>query len=473
MSDWSFLYLVSEWAIRIVMLIYVPQHRSAAASRTWLLLIFLLPWPGLILYALFGRIYLPARRIAMQERASRSIRLVQSQIDAGFTIQPRLPANLQPIPAEANRLGDFEAVAGNEIRLLTDYQGAVQALLDDISAARNHVHLLSYIYGADQIGRRVLTALREAAARGVRCRVLLDAFGSKKALRQLGPVMRESGIEVIELLPVGPFRKNAARFDLRNHRKIAVIDGRIGHTGSQNIVDPCFVPGYTNEELLVRVRGPIVAQLQAVFLADYYLETSKTCDENDLFPKAEPAGDAVAQVVPSGPGYGRENGRDLIVSMLYMARKEATITTPYFVPDEPFLHAIQAATAHGGLKVRLVLSRHANQLITQFAQRSFYDDLLAAGAEIYLYRPRFLHAKHITIDDDIALVGSTNMDIRSFALNAEINLLVYDRKIVDRLRDLQQSYFAHSDRLTIAEWQKRSLGARVLQNTARLMDSFL
>ncbi len=473
MLDWSFLYLTSEWAIRIVMLIYVPQRRSAAASRTWLLLIFLLPWPGLILYALFGRIYLPARRIAMQERASRSIRLVQSQIDAGFAIEPRLPANLQPIPAEANRLGDFEALDGNEAGLLSDYQGAIQALLDDIAVARNHVHLLSYIYGADQTGRRVFAALREAVARGVQCRVLLDAFGSKNALRHLGPAMRESGIEVIELLPVGPFRKNAARFDLRNHRKIAVIDGRIGYTGSQNIVDPCFVPGYSNEELLVRVRGPIVAQLQAVFLADYYLETSKVCDGGDLFPKMELVGDTVAQVVPSGPGYGRENGRDLIVSMLYMARKQATITTPYFVPDDPFLHAIQAATAHGGLKVRLVLSRHANQLITQFAQRSFYDELLGAGVEIYLYRPRFLHAKHITIDDDIALVGSTNMDIRSFALNAEINLLIYDRNIVNRLRDLQQSYFAHSDRLTPAEWQNRSLGARVLQNTARLMDSFL
>jgi cardiolipin synthase A/B len=309
--------------------------------------------------------------------------------------------------------------------------------------------------------------------RGVQCRVLLDAFGSKHALRMLRHSMQKLGIEVVELLPVGPFRKNAARFDLRNHRKIAVIDGKVGYTGSQNIVNPSFVRGYPNEELFARIEGPLVAQLQAVFLADHYFETDKLLHEADLFPKPELVGDTIGQMVPSGPGYGRENGRDLIVSLLYRARRVITITTPYFVPDEPFLQAIRAATSHGGVQVRLILSQHANQLITQLAQRSFYDDLLDAGVELYLYRPRFLHAKHITIDDDIALIGSTNMDIRSFALNSEVNLLVYDCKVVRELTAIQQHYFDQSNRLSLEEWRKRSLGARVAQNTARLMDSFL
>jgi cardiolipin synthase A/B len=191
-----------------------------------------------------------------------------------------------------------------------------------------------------------------------------------------------------------------------------------------------------------------------------------------LFPELVYAGNSPAQVLPSGPGYGQENGRELIVTMLYAAQERIVITTPYFVPDEPFLQAIRAASLRG-IEVHLVLSKHANQMITQFAQRSYYDDLLAAGIQIHLYCPYFLHAKHLTIDNDIALVGSTNMDIRSFALNAEVNLLVYDPAVVQQLRAVQERYFANSERLEAPTWNRRPLSARVVHNTARLMDSFL
>jgi cardiolipin synthase A/B len=280
-------------------------------------------------------------------------------------------------------------------------------------------------------------------------------------------------VEVLTMLPVGLFRRNTARFDLRNHRKIVVVDGRVGYTGSQNIVNPEFVKGYPNEELMVRVTGPVVAQLQAMFLADHYFETGKVLDPEELFPVLVNAGNSPAQVLPSGPGYGQENGRELIIAMLYAARERIVITTPYFVPDEPFLQAVRAASLRGGVEVHLVLSMHANQMITQFAQRSYYDDLLQAGIQIHLYRPHFLHAKHLTIDSHIALIGSTNMDIRSFALNAEVNLLVYDPAVVQQLRAVQERYFANSERLDAAAWNSRPLGAKVVHNTARLMDSFL
>jgi cardiolipin synthase len=159
--------------------------------------------------------------------------------------------------------------------------------------------------------------------------------------------------------------------------------------------------------------------------------------------------------------------------MLYEARSRIVIVTPYFVPDEPFLQAMRAAGQRENVRVHLVVSKHANQLITQFAQRSYYDDLLEAGVEIHLYRPHFLHAKLLTIDDDIALVGSTNMDIRSFALNAEINLLIYDRQVVESVKKIQENYFANSELLTLEAWRKRSAFAKIAQNTARLMDSFL
>jgi cardiolipin synthase len=473
MTDWSFLYLSSEWAIRLAMLLYVPQRRSASAARTWLLFIFLLPWPGLVLYALVGRIRLPALRRKMQLQASLQIERAQAQIGDRITLEPDLPVPLQIIPQQARKLGAFEPFAGNALEFLRDYEGGIDRVIEDIDSAKKHVHLLTYIYLPDRTGRKVTEALRRAARRGVDCRVLLDAVGSRLALERLGREMRSAGVEVRSMLPVGLFRQNAARFDLRNHRKVIVIDGHIGYIGSQNIADPAFVKNYPNEELVARVTGPIVSQLQAVFLADHYLETEKVLDREELFPDLEPTGNSVAQLVPSGPGYGQENGRDLIISMLYEARQRVGIVTPYFVPDEPFLQAICSAGQRENVEVHLVVSKHANQLITQLAQRSYYDDLLEAGVQIHLYRPHFLHAKLLTIDDDVALLGSTNMDIRSFALNAEINLLIYDRAVVQQLKAIQGSYFANSERLTPESWQKRSVFAKIAQNTARLMDSFL
>jgi cardiolipin synthase len=472
MFDWSLIYLMSEWAIRLVMFVYVPQRRTAEAARTWLLFILLLPWPGLVIYWLFGRIHLPARRIQMQERASQFVRRAQAQIGTRVAIEPELPAALNFVPAVARRLGDFDTLAGNRVELLTDYADTIDRMIADIDAAQLNVHLLFYIVVADETGRRLAAALERAAARGVICRCLMDAVGSSRGLQKLAPTLRRNGVEVLAMLPVGPFQKNTARFDLRNHRKVLIVDGSVGYTGSQNIVNPEFVKGYPNEELMVRVTGPVVAQLQAMFLADHYFETGRVLEPENLFPKLVHAGDSPAQLIPSGPGYGRENGREVIIAMIYGARRRIVITTPYFVPDQPFLHGLRAARLRG-VDVHLVLSMHANQKITQFAQRSFYDDLLEVGIQIHLYRPRFLHAKHLTIDDSIALIGSTNMDIRSFALNAEVNLLVYDSAVVEQLRAIQDRYFANSDMLDIATWNRRPLRARVVNNTARLMDSFL
>ncbi len=454
------------------MLVYVPRQRNAAASRTWLLLIFLLPWLGLVCYALVGRIYLPKNRLARIGSASRKIRAAQEQMPACYSGQPSLPPNITPLAHLAACLGDFSPVGGNNVEILTDYSASIDRLLADIAAARRNVHLLYYIYDRDATGRRVADALIQAAGRGVKCRVLMDAVGSKHALHDLAPELRNRGVEMTPLLPVGLFRRNAARFDLRNHRKIAVIDGQIGYTGSQNITNGQFVRKFPNEEMVVRLTGPVVWQLQAVFLADRFLETNNLPDDPDTFPEPGGIGGAIGQIVPSGPGYRRENGQELMITLLYAARERVVLTTPYFVPDEPFLAALLSA-ARRGVDLHLVLSAHANQTLTQLAQRSFYDELLDAGVNIHLYQPRFLHAKYLTIDNEVALIGSANIDIRSFALNAEIELVLYDARLVAELRRIQENYFAHSALLTAAEWSRRPLLTRTLQGTARLADSFL
>lgn len=472
MAYWSTLYLASEWAIRFIMLFYVPQQRTAAASRTWLLLIFLLPWPGIVIYALFGRIRVPRARVEQQMVASQRIVQAQVQQKAHLVCTPELPAYLAHIPAHAARLGDFEVFAGNAVELLPDYAGSIARLVADIDAATDHVHLLTYIFAPDATGARVVAALSGAARRGVQCRVMADAVGSRPGLARWTAELRQAGVEVVAMLPVGFFRHNAARFDLRNHRKLAVIDGRVGYVGSQNLIDPEFVPGHPNEELVARVTGPVVAQIQAVLLADRFIETGGTFDSAVMFPDLPRTGTSAAQLLPSGPGYQRENAEELFIALLYAARQRVVITTPYFVPDEPFLSALRAA-ARRGVEVRLVVSLHANQAFTQLAQRSYYDDLLSAGVHVHLYRPRFLHAKHLSVDDSIALLGSTNIDIRSFALNAEVSFIVYDPAVVAQLRAVQERYLADSDLLDLDAWRRRPLAERVTQNLARLGDSLL
>ena len=471
--SWGLLYVLSEWAIRLVMLVYVPQQRSADAARAWLVLIFLLPWPGLALYALIGRVRYPRERLEAEARAVTRIRAVQQEMASQSAFQtPELSQQTQRTAGLVARLGDFTPLGGNRVELLPDYQPAIDRLVQDIDAAQKHVHLLFYIFAADDTGQKVSAAVERAARRGVACRVLMDAIGSRGGLRHLGPGLRQAGVEVLSLLKVDYFRRNAARLDLRNHRKIAVLDGKIGYVGSQNIVNPGFIPAFPNEEMWVRVQGPVVVQLQSIFLADRYQESDKRLEISELLPPKTSFGDAVAQVLPSGPGYAYENQQTMLIEVLHEARERVVITTPYFVPDEPFLEAMVTAALRG-VDVHLVVPEHSNKPVTNWAQESHYARLLDAGTHIHLYAPHFLHAKHVTVDRWVAVVGSVNMDIRSFALDSEVSLLVYDEQVVRAFEAVQARYFAGSREVSKDVWSRRPLLRRVAQNTARLADSLL
>jgi cardiolipin synthase len=472
MLNWTQLYLLSEWSIRLAMLVYVPQRRSPAAARAWLLLIFIFPWGGLVLYATVGRLRLSAKRRELQHRASELIRAVAKEKPDPNRVAPSACPEYEEAVKLAANLGDFGLLQGNEVQLLPDYRESIDRLLADITAARHHVHLLYYIFGDDATGKRVADALLQAVSRGVTCRVLLDSIGSRRAMATLAPRLRSGGVDVVGLLPVRWFRRNPTRPDLRNHRKIAVIDGRVGYIGSQNIVDAGFHAGFVNQELVVRVTGPVVVELQAVYLTDYSMETGMLFVDEALFPSADCTGKTIAQVLPSGPGYPQENTQCMIVSLIHAAKKQVILTTPYFVPDESLLQALRTAVLRG-VEVHLVVSRKADHLIVGWAQRSYYEQLLAMGIAIHRYAPGLLHAKHISIDDTLALIGSSNLDIRSFALNAEVSMIIYDPHVVAALRVVQERNMAGADRLTAEEWAQRSYWSIVLQNTARLVDSVL
>ena len=525
--------VLSDWAIRIVMLVVVPQRRAPGSARAWLILIFLLPWIGLLLYLILGRLRVAQHRL---ERHATYQQQVQQRLQSGLPVHssllpmspastqipaqlsypgrggvamsgatgtltensphgssvpmpttdearqsdqwyPHLDERLRPMAALAQALSTLPILDGNVVDLLDDYDGAIDRLIADIDGASLHIHVLYYIFADDATGKRVADALLRAARRGVTCRVLIDSLGSRPSLGTLLPRLRAGGIQAYAIAPPSWAhllrRSETSRIDLRNHRKIVVIDGAIGYTGSQNIVDADFKRGIIYEEVVVRLRGPIVRQLQSVFLGDWYLEAHELLDSPDLSGEMPPDGSVVAQAVPSGPEYSTEANQRLFISLLYGARSRIVLTSPYFIPDTPLLNALETAALRG-VDTHLVVSQAADQILVSQAQRSFYAELLEMGVIIHLYRaPRFLHAKHLSIDDDLVVIGSSNLDRRSFALNSEISVLFYGHDVATRLHVIERQYFANAHLLTAEEWQKRPWHSKVIQNTARLMDELL
>jgi cardiolipin synthase A/B len=378
------LYDVSEWVIRLAMLFYVPYRRDAAAARGWLLLIFFLPWGGLFLYAMFGRAYLPRQRRARQLAVREAIDNIYRQLPVAASFREGAPAQLWPALDLTAALSNFPVVGGNRFELVHDYHAALDHLIACIDTARSHVHLMYYTYADDAVGRRVSDALVRARQRGVKVRVLMDAIGARDGLKAQAPALRAAGAEVIALLPLHLFKRDRLRPDLRNHRKIAVIDGTVAFFGSQNVVSPTANRGLTNEEMVVRAEGPVVKQLHAVLLGDRYLETA------DLPPEIELSGHSVspphqpayAQVLPSGPGYSTDTTENVMVGLIYAALSRVVLTTPYFIPSSQFVSAMCNA-ARRGVTVHLIVDQASNKPFVQLAQESYYDSLLEAGVNIH------------------------------------------------------------------------------------------
>jgi cardiolipin synthase len=466
------IYCTIDLLIRVVTVIYVPQRRSPAAARVWLMLILLLPLPGLIAYAAFGRIALPRGRHKMFARFEEQLHQAKRQWREVSTVEAATIPAFAAVVRLAQGLGDFPAQAGNAAELLPRSAEAVARLEADIDGARTHVHLLYYIFAPDQVGERIAAALVRAAARGVACRVLMDSVGSRSGLTTLSPRLLAAGIEVTEMLPVGLLRRKAGRLDLRNHRKIAVIDGVTAHVGSLNLVVPLSNGDMVIEDLVVRVTGPVASALQVVFLADRYVERGESLPTAGLFPRPAPAGTSIVQVLPSGPVYGQANFKQVAQLLIHSARRRVCLTTPYFVPDEAFLECLQTAVSRG-VEVVLLMSHRSDHHIVSWAQQSYYEELLANGISIHLYEPGFLHSKLMTIDDEVAVIGSANLDIRSFWLNNEISLLFYDPQVAHALQQIEATYIARSTAITAAAWSQRSMLRRVIHNIARLADSLL
>ncbi|HEX7323781.1 MAG TPA: cardiolipin synthase [Rhodanobacteraceae bacterium] len=446
-------------------------NRTPASRVAWVAVIMFLPLLGILAYLFLGETSIGPERVKRARAAERKTSLPDGD-GAPVTSEPRVTALFDL----CHSINGFSAAAGNRIELQADSNAAIDALTADINRAREHVHISFYIWLDDHNGGKVAEAVAAAARRGVHCRVMADALGSRAFIhsrrwRQL----RDAGVRLVATLDDVPRIGHLAlgRVDLRNHRKIAVIDNAIGYCGSQNCADPefrikaKFAPWV---DVFLRCEGPVVRQEQYLFLTAWIAETGEPIA---ALPAAAPAptrfaGGAIAAMFGTGPTTHGNAMSDVFVACMYAARAELVITTPYFVPDEAVLRALCAAPRRG-VETTLILPARNDSWLTGNACRTTYEDLLACGVRVYEYPLGLLHSKTLTVDGEIALVGSSNMDRRSLELNYENNLLVADRATTAAIRTRQAAYLAASHPITTATVRTWRYPARLLQNAIGML----
>ena len=468
----------------VVLRILLRPHREPASRIAWVAVVGALPILGILAYLLLGETNIGRRHIKAMHKALDELPLTPAAavdkaaaLDTAEYMIARVPEHYAHLFTVGKSISGFGAVAGNGATLMADSNAAIDSMVNDIDAATDQVNVLFYIWLTDGNGSKMAAALQRAAGRGVTCRVMVDGLGSRLLLKSaLWREMGEAGVLTAIALPLtNPLlRPLEGRIDLRNHRKILTIDGGITYCGSQNCADPEFrvkaryAPWV---DAVIRLEGPIARQNRLLFASDW-----KTYSGEDLSlqsPEPAPAaGDVIAQVVASGPALRNSAVPELFQSLIYTARKELVISTPYYVPNESMQAALCAA-GYRGVRTTLILPAKNDSWEVAAASRSYYSGLLEAGVEIQEYVGGLLHSKTLTLDGEISLIGSANMDRRSFDLNFENNILLYSADLTQTIRMRQQEYIDKSNRVTremMAQW---SLSRRLWNNTVAMLGPVL
>lgn len=477
------IFLLGEYVVKLAALGTVPEGRNPGSSSAWLLAIFFVPLVGLPLYWLIGSPYVRGRRHALQLE-------VNSLMSEHTWTLPTVPQGAGPGPVlesilRMNRtLTGLPCVMGVHQEMYDDTSEAFAAMARAVGRAQRQVHVEFYIVAWDEVTAPLLEALIAARSRGVEVRLLMDHLGSRgyPGFGDLKRRLTEGGVDWHLMMPIQPFRGRWRRPDLRNHRKLLVVDGSTGFIGSHNLIGPAYgssrnaAAGRLWTDLTMQLTGPAVVGIEAVFATDWFAETGQRLSPGERADDvtAPPGGSRNAmQVVPSGPGFPTEPNARLFSALVHTAVRRISITSPYFVPDEALLTAITSA-AHRGVQVDLFVGEKADQFLVGHAQRSYYAALLDAGVRIHLYpAPGVLHAKYLTVDDVVGVIGSSNMDYRSYALNYEVMLLGFAGDLVERLHEQDTRYRACSRVLTAEEWRGQRWHARYVDNVCRLASSLM
>lgn len=474
---------VSHWLIVIGLGIrIILKRRATGVSLAWLLVVISVPFIGGVLYLFVGEIWLPRRRIGRYYAFKESISDQIERIDENWDIKgDALSPLARSLNAQANNPLKISAIGGNSIEFFDTSAGCMRAVIEDIDRAETTVSMLFYIWQSGGDIALVEQALIRAARRGVVCKVMVDCAGSKGFVKSSRAIeMRKAGVQVVDTLPAGLLRVLFARIDIRNHRKIITIDHDIAYTGSMNMVDPrLFNVGKKFGQwidVMARVEGPAARVLDMTVSLDWAIESVHDLgDEIDQIMPITPIqsrGKIPLQVVPSGPDQGPRIIHDMVLTLIYNARKRLIITTPYFIPSEAMLTAITAASMRG-VYVTVVVPEKIDSILVRHASKAYFEELLDSGVEICAFRGGLLHSKTVTADDEVGMLGTVNMDKRSFSINFEISLFVYDKLIAAELRQLQEGYMDNAVVVDSKLWARRSVTSKIVQNSLQLLAPIL
>ena len=481
LGQWQTIGLIIDYSIKLVAIGFVPENRRPSSSNAWLLVILALPYLGLPLFLSMGSPYINQRRHRVQEAATQQIINVHKNVPD----YPEGVVNLNPELASVIKLNRtltaMPAVTGTNHGVHSNYEETIAAMAQAVDKAKHYVHVEIYIVAWDNTTDVFFRALARAVQRGVKVRLLLDHIGSRKypGFHKLGRRLDAIGVEWYLMLPLLPLRWRWRRPDLRNHRKMLIIDGERGFLGSLNMIDSSYLmPKNIREgrhwvDVMVELSGPVIASMNTIFAVDWLMESDELLEIVDqVHPEIDRDQVNVVQLVPSGPGYSTEPNLRMFNSIIHHAKERLVMCSPYFIPDESMLEAVTSA-CYRGVRVELLVSEQADQFAVGHAQSSYYQALLEAGVRIYLYKaPYVLHSKYVLADPDspdaVGAVGSSNMDMRSFGLNYEVSLMMTRGNIIAQLDDLTNEYLRNSTELTLDEWNNRSYARRYVDNIMRL-----
>ena len=442
--------------------------RDTRAVIAWVGLIVLVPLAGAILYWTFGVNRVRKRAIALRPQGT-------APGAGGETLSVAAPPpRLAALARAGDRVGPFPVSAGNKIEVLENGDEAFPPMLAAIAAAEKSVALATYIFDNDAVGEQFADALIAAQKRGVEVRVLIDAFGQHYSLRSMLRRLKRDGVTAAAFMPI--LRPgNMFLLNLRNHRKLLVVDGRDAFTGGMNIRagNVLDLPSrHPIRDLQVRVHGPVVRQLMATFASDWAFTTGERLEGVTWFPQPEAAGDVLARAIPDGPDEHFEVVKMIILAALAEAQRRVAIATPYFLPDASLISALNTAALRG-VAVEILLPTDNNLKLVQWASHTLYWQVLERGCRIWHSPPPFDHSKLMLVDDEWVMVGSTNWDARSIRLNFELNLECYDQPIAARMHDWFERRREVSREVTLAEMDGRSLPVRLRDSLARLFSPYL
>jgi cardiolipin synthase len=476
------IFFLLEALMRVALALRVIGRRlTAGQTMGWLLILLFVPILSTVGYLLIGEYRLGARRarryVEVTREIEKRIHTLVRQRDENWT------ARAWGFESFANLLTSSTGIPplrGNRLTMIESTEEFFGQLIAEIDRATHHVHLITFIWTTRGQAIKVGQALARAARRGVQCRVIVDDVGSKEFTgSDLEREMIQAGVRVAHALPVNAARLLLARVDIRNHRKIAIIDGAVAFTGSHNIADPDFkiklmprVGRWVDSTL--RVQGPAVHVLQGVFLCDWAADADETIDDYSPYLPPVPASEdgTAVQVVPSGPGHQPTAIHHAILAMIHDAREELVITTPYFVPDEATRTALKIA-AGCGVKVTLIIPERGDHRLVQAAGRSYYKELMQAGVRIAHYRKGLLHSKAFCVDRKMCVITSVNVDMRSFFVNFELSMFIYDEAFSREVRLMQERYLLDSVPLAQDTWCRRHIHRRFVENVCHLFGPLL